>query len=84
MKGLRVAKNVKTITFKKFPGELKSRKIPETITHKIFQTNSNFIARKEKSLISVFQEFSANIKETFILAGRLGIRLSFYEVQTLS
>ena len=26
MKGLRVAKNVKTITFKEFPGELKSRK----------------------------------------------------------
>ena len=38
------------------------------------------IAHHRKSLISVFQEFSASINETFILAGRLGARLSFYEV----
>ena len=33
-----------------------------------------------KSLISIFQEFSSSINKTFILAGRLGTRLSFYEV----
>ena len=33
-----------------------------------------------ENFISVFQEFSANINKTFILAGRLGTRLSFYEV----
>ena len=32
-----------------------------------------------KSLICVFQDFFANIKN-FILAGRLGARLSFYEI----
>ena len=37
-----------------------------------------------KSLISVFQEFFASINNIFILAGRLGIRLLFYEVCTLS
>ena len=36
-----------------------------------------------KSLLSVFQEISASIKKV-ILAGRLGTRLSFYGVQTLS
>ena len=35
---------------------------------------------KKKCLISVFQEFSASINENFILAGKLGTRLSFYEV----
>ena len=38
------------------------------------------IVHKRKSLVSVFQEFSASINKTFILAGRLGTRLSFYEV----
>ena len=38
------------------------------------------IAHHRKSLISVFQEFSDSINKTFILAGRLGARLSFYEV----
>ena len=32
-----------------------------------------------KSLISVFQKLSAGINKTFILAERLGTRLSFYE-----
>ena len=34
----------------------------------------------EKSSISIFQEFFASINEIFILAVRLGIKLSFYEV----
>ena len=38
------------------------------------------IAHNGKSIISVFQEFSASINKTFLLAGRLGTRLSFYEV----
>ena len=32
---------------------------------------------QRKSLISDFQEFSASINKTFILAGRLGTKLSF-------
>ena len=56
---------------------------PETITHKILETNSKFsyeVEHNGKGLVSVFQEFSAIINKTFILAGRLGTRLSFYEV----
>ena len=30
------------------------------------------VAHNGKSLISIFQEFSSSIKNTFILAGRLG------------
>ena len=29
-------------------------------------------------LVSVFQEFSANINKTLVFAGRLGSRLAFY------
>ena len=42
------------------------------------------IAHYGRSLISAFQEFFASVNKTFILAGRLDTRLSFYEVQTLS
>ena len=43
------------------------------------------IAHYGKSLISVFQEFFANINnKIFILAGRLSTRLFFYEVLRLS
>ena len=38
------------------------------------------VAHSGKGLISVFREFSASIGKNFILAGRLGTRLSFYEV----
>ena len=34
----------------------------------------------EKSLISVFEELFTSIDKIFILAGRLGTKLSFYEV----
>ena len=33
-----------------------------------------------KSIISIFQEIFAGVKKIYILAGRLGTRLSFYEV----
>ena len=46
---------------------------PETIIHKIFEVNYR------KSLISVFKEFFPGINKSFILAGRLGTRLSFEE-----
>ena len=36
-----------------------------------------------KSLISAFQEFLASVNQIFILAGRLGLRLRFYEVLKL-
>ena len=39
---------------------------------------------ERESLISVFQEFLVSINKMFILAGRLGTRLSFYGVYTLS
>ena len=37
-------------------------------------------AHNGKSLISALQEFFASINKISILAGRLGTRLSFYEV----
>ena len=52
------------------------------IIHKISETNSNF--HYGKSLISVFEEYFASFNKIFILAGRLGTRLSFYGIQTLS
>ena len=43
MKGLRVTKNVRAIKFDGVWAELESKKkFPETITHKIFETNSSF------------------------------------------
>ena len=39
---------------------------------------SSEIALSWKSLISVFQEFSASISKTFILVGSLSTRLSFH------
>ena len=33
----------------------------------------------EKKLISIFEQFSASIDKIFILEGRLGTRLQFYE-----
>ena len=39
---------------------------------------SSEIALSWKSLISVFQEFSASINKTFILVGSLSTRLSFH------
>ena len=44
MKGLRVTKIAKKIKFEEICDELESkkRKIPETINHKIFETNSIF------------------------------------------
>ena len=43
MKGLRVTKIVKEVKFEGVWGELESKKMfPETITHKIFETNSSF------------------------------------------
>ena len=42
MKGLRVTKNVKVIKFEGVWGEKESKRIPETIAHEIFETNSSF------------------------------------------
>ena len=43
-------------------------------------TTESPIAHYGKSLISVFQHFFGSIDKMFILAGRLGTRLSFYEL----
>ena len=50
-----------------------------SIIHKIFEANfiSNSALREKFNLF--FQEFFASINKIFILAGRLGTRLSFYE-----
>ena len=53
---------------------------PETISHKVFETNSCEIALYGEILISIFQESFASINEAFILAGGLGTGLSFYGV----
>ena len=53
------------------------------VARRIFGANCRFgveIAHSEKSLISVFQDFSATINKAFILAGVLGTGLSFYGV----
>ena len=47
------------------------------IIHKIFGTNSSFHMKTT-------EEFLASINKILILAGRLGTRLSFYEVLRLS
>ena len=44
MIGPRVTKNAKEIKFEGAWGELES-KFPETITHKIFETNSSFLVK---------------------------------------
>ena len=76
MKGLIDSKNVKEINFVGVWGELESKEIFQYLKlHFSCETVHNV-----KSLISVFQEFSASINKTFILAGRVGTRLSFHEV----
>ena len=43
MQGLKIIKNIKENKFEGVWGELDSKKnFPETITHKIFETNSSF------------------------------------------
>ena len=42
------------------------------------------MAHNRKSLISVFQQFSASINKAFILAGGLAAGLSFYGVWAIS
>ena len=55
-----------------------NRLLGTAITHKVYFSCE--IAHNGKSLISVFQEFSASTDKTFILAVGPGTRLSFYEV----
>ena len=45
VKELRVTKNAKEIKFEGVWGELESKKFSETITHKIFKTNSCFYVK---------------------------------------
>ena len=83
MKGLGVAKNAKAVKFEGVWDELESKKkVSRNNNSEMFATNS--CAQNRKGLISVFQEFSASINKTFILAGRLGASLSFYEMYILS
>ena len=81
MKILKVTKIVKELKFKGVWGRIRiKKKFPETKSHKILENSSRFHVEEHAtgSLISVFQEFSASINKKFILAGRLGTRLSFY------
>ena len=43
VKSLRVAKNVKEVNFEAVWVKLEPNKITETITHKVFETNSSFM-----------------------------------------
>ena len=65
-------------------GRIRIKKsFPDTIIHKIFQTNSSFHVKKmlyEKGLIAVFWDIFASIKKKSILEGTMATRLSFYEV----
>ena len=58
----------------------KMRNLCSSIFHKIFETNSCEIMHYGKSLISGFQEFFVSINKTFILAARLGTRLTCWTV----
>ena len=51
-----------------------------TMAQAIFKTNSSFHAHSGKSLIPVFQEFSASIDKAFTLAGGMGTGVLFYGV----
>ena len=58
------------------------KRFPETITHRIFETNFSF-DMKYCTTVKVqflFSRFSTSVNKTFILAGTLGIRLSFYDI----
>ena len=47
---------------------------------KYLRKYSLILAHQGKSLISIFQESFANIDKTLILGGRLGTRLSSFEI----
>ena len=82
MKCIRVTKIVKEIKFEGVWGELEAKRClqRQSFTKYLRLWFSCEIMHYGKSLISVFEEFFANIKKILILAGRLGIRLSFYLV----
>ena len=54
---------------------------PETINQKITGANSTFLM-KERTVGK--DECSSSINKAFILGRRLGTRLSFFEVETVS
>ena len=58
-------------------GQVRSKKyFPEITILKIFETNSSFRLKQENFIICFSGEF-ASIKKVFILAGRLGTRVSY-------
>ena len=83
MKPLRVIKIIKEIKSGGVWDELEAKKVcrdnnsPNTRDWLQFWCE---IAHYGQSLTSVFQGFFASINKTFILAGRMDTRLSFYEV----
>ena len=82
MKGLRVIKIVKEIKFEGVLVELEATKCFQRQPFTKYLRQLSFpceIAHYGRNLISVFQEFFAGIDKSYILAGRLGTRLSFYE-----
>ena len=80
-KGLKVTQKFKKSKFEAVWGQNKIKKIfPEAITHKISETTvSCEIVDDGKRLISIIQKFSPTINKTFILARKLGAKLSVYE-----
>ena len=66
------------------PWQVASKKFfAEKTIHKILKTNSSFSVKQRttgKKLISLFQQFFADIDKIFHLGGRLGTRLKFNEI----
>ena len=66
-KGLGLSKRLRQLNLQESEASSNQKKFPETIIQKIFETNSIFsceIRQIKKSLISVFQEFSAKNNKT--------------------
>ena len=83
MNGLRVSKILKEIKFYGVWDELEAKKYFQRQPFIKYLRLTLVSMRNRalgKSLISVLQRFFASIDKIFILAGRLGTRLSFYEV----
>ena len=82
VKVFRVPKNIKEIKFQGVLEQLISKKISKDNNSSIISSELLFsceIEPNEKSLISVFQEFSASTNNSLNLTRSLGTRLSFHE-----
>ena len=74
-------KIVQKIKFEWVWCELESKKcFQRQSVKKYLKLTLVLIVHYGKSLIAIFQDFFTSINKTFIFAGRMGARLSFYKV----